>query len=69
MGTIYLAINIPVKTVKEFLKEHGIQPTPENVEAVGDHLIGIATAWAKAEMQDAKREDVLEWIEWAKEND
>lgn len=64
----YLKINITLERIRRFLKEHGIEPTSQNVEAVGDHLVGIATAWAGAEMQDAKKEDVLEWIEWAKDD-
>lgn len=56
-----LKVNITDKDVNDFLVERDILPTRMAIESVRRHLSALAFAWASAEMQDAKREDVLEW--------
>lgn len=63
-----LEVNITDKDVNDFLVKQDILPTSLAIQSVRRHLAALAFAWASAEMQDASKGDVLEWIEWAKEN-
>jgi hypothetical protein len=49
--------------VAKALKEQDILLTEQNIEAAAIHVEQIASAYAKAALQDMSQEDWLEWIE------
>lgn len=52
--------------VMKVLQERGIPHTKENIEAAAKHVELVASAYAKATLQDTSQEDWLDWIEFFK---
>ena len=49
--------------VAEALKAQGVPLTEANLQAAVTHVANVAAAYAKAVLQDTRREDWLDWIE------
>lgn len=67
INRVLLVSGVKVIDVSMALKEVGVSPTKENIAAAASYVESVASAHAKAVLQEATKEDWQEWISWFQE--